>query len=245
MNSEREPQLILDQCLEMTARLKIAGAFVRTEPDDLSIDIELSNRLLLDACKSFPALIPCPVVVPDTAGDLPPVLDQVEAHIRAGAGAALIRPSFDHWDLAPWVADGPFEALAARRLPLYCVMRYMSFTQAAEVAGRWPGLPIVLAELPYACQRVLYPLLERFGNIHVSIGAVLANHLGVEDLVRHVGAGRLLFGTGFPRFEPMMALTQFTYAELGEQDKAAIGAGNWRKLWSEVKRGKTLTSTWR
>jgi hypothetical protein len=225
-----------DECLEMTGRLKIAGALVRTEPDDLSIDIELSNRLLFDACKAAPSLVPCPVVVPDTAGDLPSAREQVDAHIRAGAGAALIRPSVDHWDLAPWVADGLFEALAARRLPLYCVTRYVSLAQAAEVAGRWPGLPIILAELPYGCQRVLYPLLERFGNLHVSIGAVLANHLGLEDLVRRVGAGRLLFGTGFPRFEPMMALTQFTYAELSEHDRVAIGAGNWRKLWSEVKR---------
>ena len=97
-------------------------------------------------------------------------------------------------------------------------------------------MPIVLAELPYGCQRTLYPLLERFSNVYVSLGAVLANHLGVEDMVGRVGAGRLLLGTGFPRFEPMMAVTQFVYAALSEQDRAAIGSGNWRKLWSEVKR---------
>ena len=224
------------QCLEMTGRLKISGALVRTEPDDLSIDIELSNRLLFRACAAAPELVPCPVVVPDTGGDLPLAREQVEAHIRAGAGAALIRPVVDHWELSPWVADGLFEALAEHRLPLYCLLRYVSLSQAADIAGRWPGLPIVLAELPYGCQRTLYPLLERFTNLHVSVGAVIANHLGLEDLVSRVGAGRLLFGTGFPMFAPMMALTQLVYAELGEQDKVAIGAGNWRKLWSEVKR---------
>ena len=226
----------VEQCLEMTGRLKIAGALVRSEPDDLSIDIELANRLLFRACGSLPALVPCPVVVPDTAGDVPPAREQVEAHVKAGAGAALIRPAVDHWDVAPWVADGLFEALADRRLPLYCLLRYISFAQVAEIAGRWPELPIVLAEIPYGSQRILYPLLTRFGNIHISIGPVLANHLGLEDLVRRVGAGRLLFGTGFPRFEPMMALSQFVYAELGGEDRAAIGAGNWRKLWSGVKR---------
>lgn len=226
----------VEQCLESMARLKISGALVRTEPDDLSIDVELSNRLLFRACEGRTSLVPCPVVVPDTAGDLPPAKQQVDACLQAGAGAALIRPEVDHWDVVPWVADGLFEALADRRLPLYCLKRYVSFPQAVAIAERWPRLPIILAELPYGCQRTLYPLMQRFSNVYISVGAVLANHLGLEDLVKRVGAGRLLFGTGFPRFEPMMALTQFVYAGLSEPDRMAIGGGNWRRLSAEVKR---------
>jgi hypothetical protein len=33
----------VDQCRAMLGRLNIAGALMRTEPDELSIDIELSN----------------------------------------------------------------------------------------------------------------------------------------------------------------------------------------------------------
>ena len=224
------------ECLEMAERLKIAGALVRTEPDDLNVDIEMSNRLLFRDCGTSSKLVPCPVVVPDTAGDLPSAREQVAAHVRAGAGAALIRPAVDRWEPVPWVMDGLFEALMVLRLPLYCLWRYVNLVQVAQMAERWPELPIILAEIPYGCQRTLFPLLARNRNIHVSLGASLANHLGLESLVQRVGAGRLLFGTGFPKFEPMMAVTQFVYAGLSEADRAAIGAGNWRKLQAEVKR---------
>ena len=50
-----------------------------------------------------------------------------------------------------------------------------------------------------------------------------------------VGADRLLFGTGFPDAEGMMAITQLMYADLADEQKRLIGAGNLERLIGEVR----------
>jgi hypothetical protein len=225
-----------DDCLTSMACLQIAGALVRTAPDDLDVDARLSNELLFEACHGHDSLIPCPVIIPATAGDLPPEDEQVDKFIRQGAGAATIRPKRDYWELLPWIADALFAALAARCLPLFCSYRYVTYVQVAEIATRWPDLPIILAEAHYNSLRTLLPLLQHFPNVHLSLGENVTQHRGVEWLVAHVGVGQLLFGTGFPRVEPMMAVTQFLYADIPAEARRAIGAENARRLLEGVQR---------
>lgn len=231
---QRQPVTAQDY-LTVMSRLGIEQALARFAPDDVDVDVCLANRTLDHACEGCDRLHPCPVIVPDSGGDLPPVEEQVNAFIGNGAKAALIRPQHDYWELIPWVSDGLFDAMMARKLPLYCATPHVSLQQAGDIAGRFPELRIILAQVAYRTQRTIMPLLKAFPNISLSLGNNWTVHLGIEHMVGEVGAERLLFGTGFPEAEPMMAVTQLVYADISEEQKTMIGAGNLERLAEEVR----------
>jgi len=226
--------LSVDECLESMERLGVAQALVRTEPDTLNVDFAMANDDLFDACAARDNLTPCPIVVPATAYDLPAEPEQVDQLIRRGARAAVIRPQRDDWVLVPWVYGRLLTAMAERRLPLYCLLAQASYEQVGRFAEEHPALPIILAQVAYRSQRTIIPLLETFPNVHLSLGNNWTIHRGVEQMVEKVGPERLLFGTGFPAAEPMMAVTQLMYAEIADGQKQMIGAGNLERLLEAV-----------
>lgn len=217
-------------------RLRIERALARIEPEALETDVALSNDKLFAAAASEPMLIPCPIAVPSAGGDLPPEPEQVDAFIRRGAHAAVIRPALDGWLLADWVADPLLRAIEERRLPLLCPEPLVPLERTAEIAARFPALPLVVTKVGYRSQRILLPLLERFPEVHLSTGNNNCVHLGIEEMVRRVGPERLLFGTGFPVSEPMGAVTQLMYALISEEARALIGAGNYERLAGGIAR---------
>lgn len=226
-----QPDLVsaADLLAEMR-RVEIGRALVRITPENLDSDVPASNAALLAACADEPALIPCPIVAPATGGDFAPEEEQVASLIAHGARAVWIRPEHDHWLLASWQSGPLFSALEHRRVPVVCLQRMVKLPELAELAGRYPGLPLLYAELGYREQRTYLPLLEHFANVHLILGAPYSVHRGIEQLVARVGASHLLFGSGFPAAEPMAAIAQLMYAEISEADKRRIGAGNLEAL---------------
>ena len=220
-----------NELLACMAKIRIERALVRIIPDKLDTDVVLSNDKLITACRAHPEeLIPCPVVLPASGGDLPAEPDQVDACIRAGARAVVIRPAQDAWLPLPWMADRLFNALQERRLPVLCAERHVSHEQAASLASRYPDLPIILAQQGYRSQRILMALLGAFPNLYLSIGNNYGVHGGIEQFCRAYGAGRLLFGTEFPQSEPMAAVTCLLYSGVSKEEKEKIGALNFETL---------------
>ncbi len=217
-------------------RLEVDRALVRLSPEDLDRDITRGNDLILEACRNEPRFAPCLTMAPSTDGDLPAEVEQVEALAACGAGAAWLRPSHDGWSLREWGSGPLMEALVDRQMPTYFLERMIGLEALADLAGRYPKLPFILAEVGYRSQRVLLPLLKACGNVHLSIGSNYTVHGGIEQIVRAVGPERLLFGSGFPQADPMMAVTQLMYADLSDEHKAMIGAGNLERMIEEVRR---------
>jgi hypothetical protein len=225
------PELVsAGELLEEMHRVEIGRALVRVTPETLDWDLAASNEALFAACADEPALTPCPVVIPASGGDFPPEPEQVAGLIARGARAVWIRPEHDHWLLAPWQAGPLFSALEQRRLPVVCLQRLVRLPELADLAARHPALPLLLAELSYRDQRTYLPLLEHFPNVRLALGAPYSVHQGIEQLVARVGAGRLLFGSGFPLAEPLAAIAQLMYAEISVGDKQRLGAGNLETL---------------
>ncbi|KKK81825.1 hypothetical protein LCGC14_2809570, partial [marine sediment metagenome] len=204
--------------------------------EDLATNFVAANEELLGACAQRPGFVPCPIVIPNAAGDVPPEDEQVAALLACGAGAACIRPKRDHWILADWVAGPLLEALQGRRVPVFCRPEQIALEEVAELAGRYPDLPIIVAEAGYRSQRVLLRLLATFGRVHVCLGGAYSVHRGVEQLVGRVGAERVLFGTGYPDSEPTAAVTQLMYADISDAQRSSIGAGNMERLMEEIAR---------
>ncbi len=221
--------------LEEMARVEIGRALVRLAPAAMLFDPIEANERLFALGTAGDRLVPCPLVLPNTAGDVGPEPVQVEAFISRGARAVALRPRSDAWSLAPWACDSLLHALEERRLPALCAMDEFTLEDAAALAGRFPALPIILIGVSYRAQRVLIPLLQAFPNTYLSLGANYTVHLGVEQLAAAAGAGRLLFGTGYPATGMMSAITNLLYAELSDEEMRLIGSGNLARLLEGVR----------
>jgi len=219
-----------DEVLGHMDRLSIARALVRTDFEEMDGDPILSNRLLYEACAQHGRLVPCPTVLPTGHGDVPSEGEQIDELIAHGSGAATLRPGQDGWSTAEWCAGTLLGLLEERRIPVLCRDSALGFEAVADLAGRHPDLPIVMYQVGYRSQRTLVSLMKAFPNVCLAVGSPYSVHLGLESMAGHVGAERLLFGTGFPYAEPMASVTMLTYSDLGDGDKQLIGSGNLDRL---------------
>ena len=217
------------------ARLQIDGALVRPYSDKDTFDVPAANARLFEVCRQCPSLTPCPIAIPNSAKDLQPEPDMVADFIVRGARCVFIRPVQDYWLPAPWVADRLFLALQDRRMPVLCLESALGLEKVAELAQRYSQLPLILAGVSYRSLRSLVGLLETFPNIRFCIGGAFSLHCGIEFLVEHVGARKLLFGTGFPETEAMAAVTMLMYSGLSDADRELVGHGNIESLFGEVR----------
>ena len=217
-------------------RLSIARALVRTEFEEMDRNVLLSNRMLYETCAEHESLMPCPTLLPTGHGDVPPEDEQIDELIRKGGCAAALRPDQDGWSVAEWCSGKLLGLLAERRVPVLCRLASFEFEGIAELAGRYPDLPVVVFQLGYRFQRMLVALLRAFGNVYLGVGSPYSVHLGLESMTGHVGAERLLFGTGFPYADMMPTITMLTYAELSDSDKQLVGSGNLDRLIGGIRR---------
>jgi predicted TIM-barrel fold metal-dependent hydrolase len=93
----------------------------------------------------------------------------------------------------------------------------------------YPALPLVLLREPQANFRTLFPLLERYPNLYVET-SYLQGHDAIRLLVERWGAGRLVFGTGLPVWDPALPITGLTYAGLQAAALAAVAGGTLQGL---------------
>ena len=232
-----DPKVVsVEELVTEMGRLRIGAALVHTAPEDHENDAPAANEAINAACKSNPSLIPCPIVMPGNCGGLRDEKEQVAAHVKQGCGAVIVRPSVDYWIMARWACDALFSVLQERRVPVYCREGLVSLDQVGDLAGRYPSLPLIITKRHYRMLRMLLPLMKTFPNVYLAIGSDYTAHRGIEQFVATLGAKRLLFGTGFPEAESMSAVTQLMYAEISDEQKRLIGAGNLKRLISEIKR---------
>jgi len=211
-------------------RLSIARALVRTEFEEMDGDPMYSNRLLYEACAQHESLVPCPTVLPAGHGDVPSEREQIDELIANGSGAAVLRPEQDGWSTAEWCAGTLLGLLEEQRIPVLCRSSAFEFEAVADLAERHPKLPTVVFHVGFRSQRMIVSLMKAFDNVYLSLGSPYSVHLGVESMAGHVGAERLLFGTGFPYSEPMASITMLTYSELSDSDKQLVASGNLDRL---------------
>lgn len=228
-------QMSAEELVAELHRHRISRALARMVPDERDFDVERSNESLYHACAEHPELLPCPVVLPAHCGDVPSEAEQVAGAVAAGAGAVVARPGPDYWLPERWVVEPLLAALEAARLPLLCSVRLVPLPVVAQWAEWAPELPLIVAEVRYNQNRNLVPLFQNFPSTYLSLGNSFTAHCGVEFFASIMGADRLLFGTGLPDAEAGAAIGQFLYADLTNEERERIGAGNARRLFAGIR----------
>ncbi len=100
-----------------------------------------------------------------------------------------------------------------------------------------PGLNVILAHLGIPYIQRIWPLLDKYPNLHMDISGPYLNAGMVKEAVRVVGSRRLLFGTDGPygirsgdghSYEPMKRWTE--QLQIPDREKEAIFSGNFLRL---------------
>ena len=189
------------------------------------------NSLLLEEIAGSPRLHAMWVVMPSTTGELPDEEELVAQMLAHNVRAARVFPSVSqhNFSLRPWSAGRLLAALASRSIPLFVEHEEIDWNTVHDICEAHPRLPLVLTSVNYRANRFLFPLCQRFPQIHVDLSWYFG-HRGIEDLVGRFGAERLLFGTRLPYFTPGAAVDMLSYARISAADKQRIAGDNLRAL---------------
>jgi len=123
------------------------------------------------------------------------------------------------------------ELIARKKLPLTFHSWTGDGAAAAEVARRFPKLPMIWFHALATDYRKAAELARDLPNVYLDYVTSTQERGKVELLVERLGADRLLFGTDQSLFEPIRPLGQLIEAEICERDRRKILAGNARELF--------------
>jgi len=194
------------------------------------------NRLLSEAIAGCDRLAGCWSILPPQTGELGDVGEFLAAAVRSGVRAFRAFPDMHRYLLRRDAMGGLLERLAEARAPL--------LVRAADKA-QWESLYDLLRELPeltviatdmgnWGSDRYFRPLVERRQNFYIETSGYMTDG-GMEAFVESYGAGRLLFGSGFPQAYLGAFTLTIAHCDIAPPDKAAIAGGNLARLLAEVK----------
>lgn len=130
-----------------------------------------------------------------------------------------------------WVYGEALEWLSAERIPLWISLADTPAAELVDTLGLFPDLVSVLLGGHYSHALLLRPLLRRLPNAHLELSRY--EILGeAEALLGEFGAGRLVYGSFYPRYAMGPMLYYLHHLQCGEAELAALCAGNLERLLS-------------
>ena len=190
------------------------------------------NALVARAIKGESRLLGCWTILPPQTGEVS--AKDFFARMRKQRIVALRCFPNAHNYLLNAVVFGDFlEEVTRRHIPLLLSM--------GDKGSHWPGVYALLKDYPeltcilcdigiWSVNRYTWPLLQNYPNVHLETSLLSLEAGGVEATVEKYGAGRLIFGTGFPERYAESAVLQLMHSAIAEADKRKIAAGNMEQL---------------
>ena len=182
-----------------------------------------------------------PIVPPGTA-EQPPPKELVDWLKASGIRAVRAFPAWHAFDFLPYCIGPLLEILEDRRVPV--LVSYNApgvhhwpltppWDHIERTARAFPRLPIVVVLTGMLQDRRWLPLLNECPNVRCDISCCT---FGLIELVcRTLGPERLLFGSGFPCYEPGLVITWPRYADISEEAAKLIAGDNLRALIQAVR----------
>lgn len=235
--SERKPTMPMPDIGGVRAEMKrvgIARALVRREEQACAGAI-LGNRLVADDVRGATNLWGVWTLLPSHTHELPEP-EAMPATMKANRIAAWqFLPNLHRFCFHPRVLGEWFALACERSIPVLVDL-------AAGIADRdlfvvldaYPELTAIISlDSVWPFDRRIRPFLKEFPNCCVE----LSNYFGdgtMESLVEEYGSRRILFGSGFYRNHFGGYMLMLRHAQISEEEKRNIAAGNLERLIAGV-----------
>jgi hypothetical protein len=196
---------------------------------------QVGNRLLEDGIRPYPRLSGCWTILPDQAGEFPPVNEFITQMRLARTAALRVFPLTHHHPLNKVAMGSWLSAMTARQIPLFLsVARGANWDIAYHLLGEFPNLVCVICD--HGCwgeDRRFRPLIEAYPQVYIDTSQYFLDG-GIEDFVARYGPERMLFGSGFPDSYFGGLMLAIARAEIPEDAKEAIAGGNLTRLLGQA-----------
>ena len=188
----------------------------------LLADAELGNRRLLDEVSDDPGFVPIAVLS----------LDRTEDVDRAGPIASRVGGFWLEGLVTPGrslSAEPVVRAAAATGRPLFVPIKGWGSAAAIGAATEGLGVAVVLTGSHYTTSVDDLAAGRRYEHLHFDTSS-MAHFRAIETAVRALGAERVLFGSGSPFRAIQSSINAILVADIPDDAKRAILAGNAARL---------------
>jgi len=222
-----------DETVEALQRVGIDRALV-SDYTSLQYDaVEGASYLAREIDRHPGSLTGCPMAVPDWGGDAPGPTELLDGYLARDWRAFRIYPRAHYFLFHPLVVGPLLEEAQARRFTVLINRDQFEWPELIDVLSSFSRLKLVVCNEGYREVRTLLPLLKRFDGLRIETSWMQQFGL-YETIVGRLGAGRLLFGSQFPRFEPGASLTPVLRADIKDDDRQRILGDNLAEMLAEA-----------
>ena len=229
VNKHHAAQWSLSHLNMQMQQASISGALVQSTQSVLT-DPMRGNVNLSQQLTDQPNLLPVWNFLPGGWDESPPA-ETLPALLRShNVRAVTLSPQDNNWSLRSVTSRPLLTALAQSGLPLLlCSDQLKDHAELEWFLECFPDWPIVLTSAVWRDQRKVLPMLEAFGNLHLTFDRFQVN-LGLEQLVERGYEDRLLFGTNAPTMSMGAHRTYIDYAQISDVARQKIAGGNLARL---------------
>lgn len=209
--------------------LKISKALV-WHVDQFGYSPKLGNQLVGDLVRESDRLWGCWTLLPHQTDEI--IHTDFFKNMKHNRICALRAfPEHHNYLLNRQVFGGFLDEVVERRIPLLLTMSGITsgttWPAAYKLLEDYPKLTCILCNTGvWLTDRYTRPLLENYPNVYLETSLVSLGARALEGIVAKYGAGRLVFGSGFPLGYPQAPMLQLLHAEISDEDKMAIASGN-------------------
>jgi hypothetical protein len=199
--------------------------------------VPTGNRLLAEAIAGHhDRLTGCWSIMAPQTGEIPPPDELFGKMAEANVRALRAFPDRNRYLLRPEACGTLLDGIVERRIPLILAAQGAGQWQTAyDLLANYPRLVCVLSDMHvWGTDRWFRPLVETYEHVYVELSEYILDG-GVEAFVQSYGAGRLLFGTGFPKWDHGGVMLMLRHAEIAEEDRQAVAAGNLERILKEAR----------
>jgi len=189
------------------------------------------NARLLEDMAGCPMLMPTWTILPSATGEQLPAKDLLQDMRERHVPALRLFPQ-DHryfLDAVSWHDQVPL--YAERRIPLFLKA---GLDRVAEFMRAFPDATVITdTQGANPLDRYAWPLLDAYPNLYFETAGYLTAG-AIEACCQRFGASRLVFSSGFPDYASGAALLTLAGAEISQEQRDAIAAGNLTRLLAQA-----------
>jgi len=200
----------------------------------------VGNELLLDEIDGFDRLHGTFTILPLQTGELGS-LEAILEKMRTKDIRAFWSFPAEHKYLMTRIALAPlYDLMVQRNIPLF-----ISVNESCDGISGWYLIEKILSDVPdltlvvtehgsWGHDRFFRPLIEKYENLCLDISRYELDG-GISDFCAKYEAERLLFGTGFPRWNPGGPILTLAQADITTKEREMIASGNLERILRRVK----------
>ena len=191
----------------------------------------VGNELMVRETRARPRLRATWALLPSQTGEQPALYTLLDEMARQEVRALWLFPDEHRYFLDDITWGDQMAVFMERRIPLFI---RASLDKIGGLLKSFPELVVVTgSQGANPLDRYAWPLIERYPRLHFETSGYLVDG-GIEEFCKRYGAGRLLFGSGFPDNAGGAAMLTLARAEISDAERQAIARDNLCRLLEEA-----------